>query len=67
MMDLTRPSVGFLATSPQDFAAGFEKALSLPNPVAMRQRARKSAQRFTEEEFAKLWLLQMERLISLAA
>jgi alpha-1,2-mannosyltransferase len=31
----------------------------------MRHRARASAKRFTEEEFAKGWIYQMEKLIQL--
>lgn len=34
--------------------------------LAMRKRARQSAKRFTEEEFAKGWISQMERLVELA-
>jgi alpha-1,2-mannosyltransferase len=29
----------------------------------MRLRAQESAKRFTEEEFAKYWVFQMERLV----
>ena len=50
-----------------EFAAGFEKALSLPDPYVVRQRARKSAKRFTEEEFAKRWTKQMEKLVAARA
>ena len=62
---LTRP--GFHATTAEEFAEGFEKALSLPDKLAVRLRARESAKRFTEEEFAKKWVSQMVRLLSLAA
>jgi alpha-1,2-mannosyltransferase len=31
----------------------------------MRRRARLSAKRFTEEEFAKGWIRQMEKLVDL--
>jgi len=31
----------------------------------MRKRARRSAKRFTEEEFAKGWVMQMEKLVIL--
>ncbi|KAK7416249.1 asparagine-linked glycosylation protein [Neonectria punicea] len=58
---------GFHATTPEEFADGYEKALSLPNPLAVRKRARESAKRFTEEEFAKKWTVQLARLITLAA
>jgi alpha-1,2-mannosyltransferase len=33
------------------------------NPYAMRQRARASARRFTEEVFAAKWSTQFERLV----
>jgi alpha-1,2-mannosyltransferase len=41
--------------------------LSLPNPYAVRLRARKSAKRFTEEEFARRWTEQMEKLVTAPA
>ncbi|KAL2260986.1 hypothetical protein VTK26DRAFT_4832 [Humicola hyalothermophila] len=55
---------GFHATTATEFAQAFEKALGLPDPYAVRQRARKSAKRFTEEEFARRWIEQMERLVA---
>lgn len=57
--------LGFHATTSTEFAEGFEKALSLPNPSAVRLRARRSAKRFTEEEFAKRWTAQMEALVAM--
>lgn len=33
--------------------------------LAMRLRARSSAQRFTEDAFAKKWIMQLERLVRL--
>lgn len=60
---LTSP--GFHATTSTEFAEGFEKALSLNDTLGMRKRARKSAKRFTEEEFAKGWIRQMETLVKL--
>ncbi|RGP75886.1 alpha-1,2-mannosyltransferase alg-11 [Fusarium sporotrichioides] len=57
---------GFHATTEEEFAQGYEKALSLPDPLAVRLRARESAKRFTEEEFAKKWTVQMARLVTLA-
>ncbi|TVY78292.1 GDP-Man:Man(3)GlcNAc(2)-PP-Dol alpha-1,2-mannosyltransferase [Lachnellula suecica] len=56
---------GFHATTSAEFAAGFEQALALPDKLAMRLRARRSAKRFTEEEFAKGWTMQMEKLVIL--
>lgn len=58
---------GFHATTPTEFAEGYEKALSLPDPLAVRRRARQSATRFTEEEFAKKWIEQMEKLVAMTA
>lgn len=59
--------IGFHATTPEEFAAGFERALSLPNPYAVRLRARKSAKRFTEEEFARRWIVQLEKCVVMKA
>jgi len=56
---------GFHATTSTEFAAGFEQALALPDKLSMRKRARRSAKRFTEEEFAKGWTMQMEKLVVL--
>ncbi|KAM0246600.1 hypothetical protein ACHAQJ_010161 [Trichoderma viride] len=56
---------GFHASTAAEFAAGYEAALSLPDPLAMRLRARKSAKRFSEEVFEKKWLAQMGRLVAL--
>ncbi|PHH83182.1 hypothetical protein CDD82_3229 [Ophiocordyceps australis] len=56
---------GFHATTAAEFALGYEAALSQADPLAMRRRARISAQRFTEEEFASKWQTQMSRLVAL--
>ena len=56
---------GFHATTSAEFAEGYEKALSLPNKLAVRRRARASAKRFTEEEFVKKWTAQMEKLVAM--
>ena len=64
-MSKTELSLGFHATNVEEFAEGYEKALSVPNPLEMRLRARKSAKRFTEAEFARDWLVQMDRLVAL--
>ncbi|KAI9831449.1 MAG: asparagine-linked glycosylation protein [Sarea resinae] len=57
---------GFHATTPSEFASGFKQALSLSpeDKLAMRLRARESAKRFTEAAFARLWLVQMDRLVA---
>jgi len=56
-------TAGFHATTSAEFAEAFDKALSLANPLQVRLRARKSAKRFTEEEFANRWTSQMEKLV----
>jgi alpha-1,2-mannosyltransferase len=58
---------GFHATTADEFADAFEKVLSQPDLLPWRQRARRSARRFTEEEFAKNWVSQMQQLVALAA
>ncbi len=62
--DLAVCLLGFHATTEAEFAQAFEKALSLPDPCAVRLRARRSAKRFTEEEFARRWTEQMEVLVT---
>lgn len=62
---LLTPSPGYLATTATEFAEGFEMALSLEDKLALRLRARQSAKRFTEEQFAKSWIAQMEKLVKL--
>ncbi|KAK3684236.1 glycosyltransferase family 4 protein [Podospora appendiculata] len=66
VVDVDGEPTGFHATTATEFAAGFEKALSLPDPTAVRLRARQSAKRFTEEEFANRWMAQMETLVVMA-
>jgi alpha-1,2-mannosyltransferase len=58
---------GFRASTEEEFAAAFEDALSLPakEKVAMRLRARESALRFTEEEFARKWIVEVGKLVDL--
>jgi alpha-1,2-mannosyltransferase len=66
--DLVLTSVlGFHASTEEQYAAAFAKALSLSpeDTVAMRLRARLSARRFTEEVFAGKWIAEMERLVQL--
>lgn len=60
-------ATGFRATTEEEFAASFEAALALPEEekVAMRLRARKSALRFTEEEFARKWIVEVEKLVAM--
>ena len=58
---------GFRATTEQEFAAAFEAALELPEEekVGMRMRARRSAKRFSDEEFAKGWVERMDGLVDM--
>ncbi|KAI1347757.1 glycosyltransferase family 4 protein [Xylaria sp. FL0043] len=61
--DVDGQPTGFHATTEKEYAEGFEKAFSLPDPLAVRLRARKSAQRFSDEEFAKRWLAELQKLV----
>lgn len=58
---------GFHASTEEQFAEGFAKALELPpsEALAMRQRSRKSAERFSEEVFSERWLTQLDVLVAL--
>ncbi|KAL4821657.1 hypothetical protein BDW67DRAFT_1189 [Aspergillus spinulosporus] len=60
-------ATGFRATTEEEFADAFEKALSLSNDerVGMRLRARKSALRFTEEEFSRKWVGEIGKLVGM--
>ncbi|KAF9892716.1 asparagine-linked glycosylation protein [Aspergillus nanangensis] len=65
VVDLGDGATGFRASTEEEFAAAFEAALALPmeEKVAMRLRARRSALRFTEEEFARKWIGEVEKLV----
>ena len=67
IVDLGDGATGFRATTEDEFAAAFEAALALPEEekVAMRLRARKSALRFTQEEFSRKWIAQLENLVNM--
>ena len=69
VVDLGDGGTGFHATTETEYAAAFEAALALPEEekVAMRLRARKSSKRFSDEEFARRWLVEMEKLVELKA
>ncbi|KAL4808507.1 hypothetical protein BDV18DRAFT_135147 [Aspergillus unguis] len=58
---------GFCASTEEEFADSFEKALALSHDekVAMRLRARRSALRFTEEEFSKKWVGEVGKLVQM--
>ncbi|KAI1745234.1 glycosyltransferase family 4 protein [Xylaria scruposa] len=62
--DVDGQPTGFHATTTTEYAEGFEKSFSHPDPLAVRLRARKSSQRFTEEEFARRWLVELQKLVT---
>ncbi|KAK0947198.1 asparagine-linked glycosylation protein [Friedmanniomyces endolithicus] len=68
VIDIDGKPTGFRATTPEQFAAGFAEALSLPadEAFAMRQRARKSSWRFSEQVFNDAWTRHLETLVELA-
>jgi alpha-1,2-mannosyltransferase len=59
---------GFHASTVGEYAHAFDRALSLgeAETMAMRLRARKSAERFTEGVFVGKWVENMECLVGLA-
>jgi alpha-1,2-mannosyltransferase len=59
--------IGFHATTAEQYAQGFHKALTLSprETVEMRLRARISAERFTDAVFAESWLRNTEKLVAL--
>ncbi|KAL2112637.1 hypothetical protein VUR80DRAFT_6913 [Thermomyces stellatus] len=65
VVDIDGGPTGFHADTADEFVAAFERALSLPDPLAVRRRARLSARRFTEEEFMRKWTEQMEALVGM--
>jgi len=60
-------ATGYHASTAEQYAEAFGKALSLgpEETMAMRLRARKSAKRFTEQAFAEKWVKNMETLVRL--
>lgn len=58
---------GFHASTVEEYAKGFEKALSLSSEdaLAMRLRAQQSARRFSEAVFEAKWLEQTAKLLDL--
>ncbi|KAH4151928.1 asparagine-linked glycosylation protein 11 [Parastagonospora nodorum] len=67
VIDVDGKPTGFHATTAQEYADGFQKALSLSpkETIAMRKRARTSAERFTDLGFAEKWLTNMDKLVAL--
>ena len=60
--------IGFHASTPAEFSEAFAQALTLTpeETLAMRLRARKSSQRFSEEVFSTAWIMQLQRLVELS-
>ncbi|KAF3052415.1 asparagine-linked glycosylation protein [Didymella keratinophila] len=67
VVDIDGKPTGFHATTADEYAEGFRKALTLSpeETLAMRHRARKSAERFTDQVFAERWLKNMDKLVKL--
>ncbi|OLN92047.1 GDP-Man:Man(3)GlcNAc(2)-PP-Dol alpha-1,2-mannosyltransferase [Colletotrichum chlorophyti] len=65
VIEIDGEPTGFHATNVQEFAEGYEKALSIKDTLPVRLRARQSAKRFTEGEFDQKWIAQMERLVAM--
>lgn len=65
VIDYNGGPTGFHASTAEEYAEGFSKALSLSKAEAlkMRIRARDSAKRFSEEAFDEKYLVQLGRLI----
>lgn len=66
-VQLLTEGTGFHATTAQEYADGFRKALTLSpqETLDMRRRARKSAERFTDQKFVDKWIKNAEKLIAL--
>lgn len=58
---------GFHASTDLQYAAGFAKVLEMPpeDVLPLREAARKSAKRFTEDVFKQAWNRQTEKMIRL--
>ncbi|KAF2272720.1 UDP-Glycosyltransferase/glycogen phosphorylase [Westerdykella ornata] len=67
VVDVEGEPTGYHASSVEEYAAAFDKALSLPAEEAlkMRLRARRSARRFSTQVFGEKWVRRMEELIRL--
>ncbi|KAI5780227.1 hypothetical protein DFH27DRAFT_584302 [Peziza echinospora] len=66
-IDIVVDGLGFHATDVPTFAKAFLKALTIPENeiLPLRIRAQKSSARFSEEVFAKKWLVSLENLVDL--
>ena len=60
-------TVGYHASTASGFAEAYAKALVLPKDecIAMRERARVSASRFSDEVFMTAWTCEMQKLLRL--
>ncbi|KAK6495239.1 asparagine-linked glycosylation protein [Arthrobotrys musiformis] len=67
VVDVDGLRTGYHATTAEEFAEGFKEALSLDegDTVAMRERARESSLRFSEEIFEEQWNSVMDSLLDL--
>ncbi|EOA81205.1 glycosyltransferase family 4 protein [Exserohilum turcica Et28A] len=67
VVDVDGKPTGFHASTAQEYAEGFRKALTLSpqETLDMRRRARRSAERFTDKTFADKWLGNAEKLVAL--
>ncbi|KAK6498052.1 asparagine-linked glycosylation protein [Arthrobotrys conoides] len=67
VVDIDGLRTGYHATTADEFAQGFKEALSLSDDdtVAMRERARESSLRFSEEIFEEQWNSVMDTLLGL--
>lgn len=67
VVEIEGGKTGFHASNKEEFAAGYAQALALGEEerYAMRQRARKSAWRFSEEVFEERWVGEMGKLVGL--
>ncbi|PNS14576.1 GDP-Man:Man(3)GlcNAc(2)-PP-Dol alpha-1,2-mannosyltransferase [Sphaceloma murrayae] len=65
VVDVEGKPTGFHASTASEFAAGFDEALALSGTeaLAMRRRARRNAKRFTDAEFRKKWIRQLDKLV----
>ncbi|KAF2722459.1 glycosyltransferase family 4 protein [Polychaeton citri CBS 116435] len=68
VVDVDGKPTGYHASSVEEFAEGFSKALSMSkeDTLDMRLRARKSAQRFGETVFETAWVSNLEKAVALA-
>ncbi|KAF2480158.1 hypothetical protein BDY17DRAFT_318676 [Neohortaea acidophila] len=67
VVDIMGQKTGFHASTDQEYADAFAKALALSpeDAYAMRHRARTSSSRFSEEVFRSAWTIHLDRLVEL--